>query len=36
MVKEGYIGDMEGSTRARPVLQKAYEDLQDLAEMENN
>ncbi|HEX6124332.1 MAG TPA: DNA translocase FtsK [Pyrinomonadaceae bacterium] len=32
MVKEGYIGDMDGSTRARPVLQKAYEDLQDLAE----
>jgi DNA segregation ATPase FtsK/SpoIIIE, S-DNA-T family len=36
MVKEGYIGDMDGSSRARPVLQKAYEDLQDLAEMENN
>ncbi|HVF30934.1 MAG TPA: DNA translocase FtsK 4TM domain-containing protein [Pyrinomonadaceae bacterium] len=35
MVKEGYIGDMDGSTRARPVLQKAYEDLQDLAEMES-
>jgi S-DNA-T family DNA segregation ATPase FtsK/SpoIIIE len=34
MVKEGYIGDMDGSTRARPVLSKAYEDLQDLAEME--
>ena len=33
MVKEGYIGDMDGSTRARPVLQKAYEDLQDLEEM---
>ena len=33
MVKEGYIGDMDGSTRARPVLAKAYEDLQDLAEM---
>jgi S-DNA-T family DNA segregation ATPase FtsK/SpoIIIE len=33
MVKEGYIGDMDGSTRARPVLQKAYDDLQDLAEM---
>jgi S-DNA-T family DNA segregation ATPase FtsK/SpoIIIE len=33
MVKEGYIGDMDGSTRARPVLQKAYEDLQDIAEM---
>ncbi len=35
MVKEGYIGDMDGSTRARPVLQKAYEDLHDLAEMNN-
>jgi S-DNA-T family DNA segregation ATPase FtsK/SpoIIIE len=33
MVKEGYIGDMDGSTRARPVLSKAYEDLQDVAEM---
>ena len=33
MVREGYIGDMDGSTRARPVLSKAYEDLQDLAEM---
>ena len=35
MVREGYIGEMDGSTRARPVLQKAYEDLQDLSEMEN-
>lgn len=35
MVKEGYIGDMDGSSRARPVLQKAYEDLQDISEMEN-
>lgn len=35
MVKEGYIGDMDGSTRARPVLSKAYEDLQDLSEMES-
>ncbi|MEQ1764750.1 MAG: FtsK/SpoIIIE domain-containing protein, partial [Pyrinomonadaceae bacterium] len=33
MVKEGYIGDMDGSTRARPVLQKAYEDLADVQEM---
>ncbi len=32
MVREGYIGEMDGSTRARPVLPKAYEDLQDLAE----
>ena len=30
MVREGYIGDMDGSTRARPVLAKAYEDLQDI------
>ncbi len=36
MVKEGYIGDMDGSTRARPILQKAYEDLQDIAEMEQS
>jgi S-DNA-T family DNA segregation ATPase FtsK/SpoIIIE len=35
MVREGYIGEMEGSTRARPILQKAYEDLQDLEEMES-
>ena len=35
MVREGYIGDMDGSTRARPVLQKAYEDLQDISEMED-
>lgn len=32
MVREGYIGEMDGSTRARPVLPKAYEDLQDVAE----
>ncbi len=36
MVREGYIGDMDGSTRARPVLQKAYEDLQDVVEMGEN
>jgi len=30
MVREGYIGEMDGSTRARPILQKAYEDLQDM------
>jgi S-DNA-T family DNA segregation ATPase FtsK/SpoIIIE len=33
MVREGYIGDMDGSTRARPILSKAYEDLQDYEEM---
>ncbi|HSK72209.1 MAG TPA: DNA translocase FtsK, partial [Pyrinomonadaceae bacterium] len=32
MVKEGYIGDMDGSSRARPILQKAYDDLQDIEE----
>ncbi|MEO7659307.1 MAG: DNA translocase FtsK, partial [Pyrinomonadaceae bacterium] len=35
MVREGYIGEMDGSTRARPILAKAYEDLQDIEEMEN-
>ncbi|MBK8813183.1 MAG: DNA translocase FtsK [Acidobacteria bacterium] len=33
MVREGYIGEMDGSTRARPILQKAYDDLADLEEM---
>ncbi|MFM9903293.1 MAG: DNA translocase FtsK [Pyrinomonadaceae bacterium] len=32
MVREGYIGEMDGSTRARSVLSKAYEDLQDINE----
>ncbi|MBP6004379.1 MAG: DNA translocase FtsK 4TM domain-containing protein [Pyrinomonadaceae bacterium] len=32
MVREGYIGEMDGSTRARPILQRAYEDMQDIAE----
>ena len=32
MVREGYIGDMDGSTRARPILPKAYEDLQEAEE----
>ena len=32
MVKEGYIGEMDGSKRARPILQKAYDDLQELEE----
>lgn len=35
MVREGYIGDMDGSSRARPILQKAYDDLQDIEEQEN-
>ncbi|HXF42563.1 MAG TPA: DNA translocase FtsK 4TM domain-containing protein [Pyrinomonadaceae bacterium] len=33
MVAEGYIGEMDNSTRARPVLPKAYEDIADLEEM---
>jgi len=32
MVREGMIGEMDGSTRARPVLQKALDELQDVAE----
>ncbi|MGI8786324.1 MAG: DNA translocase FtsK [Pyrinomonadaceae bacterium] len=32
MVREGYIGEMDGSKRARPILQKAFDDLQDLDE----
>ena len=32
MVREGYIGDMDGSTRARPILQKTYDDLQEAEE----
>ncbi len=35
MVREGYIGDQDGSSRARPILQKAYDDLQDIEEQEN-
>jgi S-DNA-T family DNA segregation ATPase FtsK/SpoIIIE len=33
MVREGYIGEMDGSTRARPILAKAYDDLKDYEEM---
>jgi S-DNA-T family DNA segregation ATPase FtsK/SpoIIIE len=32
MVREGYIGEMDGSSRARPILQKAYDDLQESEE----
>jgi len=32
MVREGYIGEMDGSKRARPILQKAYDDLQEAEE----
>ncbi len=30
MVREGYIGEMDGSTRARPILQAAYDALEQL------
>ena len=29
MVGKGYIGEMDGSSRARPILQKAFDDLQE-------
>jgi len=32
MVREGYIGEMDGSTRARPILEKAYEALSEADE----
>ncbi len=32
MVREGYIGEMDGSKRARPILQKAFDDLQEAEE----
>ncbi len=32
MVHEGYIGDMDGDSRARQIMQKAYDDLQELEE----
>jgi S-DNA-T family DNA segregation ATPase FtsK/SpoIIIE len=32
MVHEGYIGDMDGSSRARPIMQKAYDALQEVEE----
>ena len=32
MVREGFIGEMDGAARARPILEKAYEYLQDLEE----
>ncbi|MGI8639360.1 MAG: DNA translocase FtsK [Pyrinomonadaceae bacterium] len=32
MAHEGYIGEMDGSKRARPILQKAYDDLQEAEE----
>ncbi|MCZ2391422.1 MAG: DNA translocase FtsK [Acidobacteria bacterium] len=35
LARDGYIGEMDNSTRARTVLTKAIEEVQDLAEMEN-
>ncbi|CAN5346658.1 hypothetical protein BH20ACI1_BH20ACI1_01320 [soil metagenome] len=32
MAAEGYIGEMDGSKRARPILQKAIDDLQEFEE----
>ena len=32
MVREGYIGEMDGSKRGRPIMQKAFDDLQEAAE----
>ncbi len=32
LVADGFIGDMDGSKRARPVLPKAYETLQEIEE----
>lgn len=32
LVAEGFIGDMDGSKRARPVLQKAYDAVQEIEE----
>ncbi len=32
MMREGYIGEIDGSKRARPILQKAYDDLQESVE----
>ncbi len=33
MVARGYVGEMDGAARARPVLPKAYEELADMMEM---
>ena len=36
LVAEGYIGEMDGSKRARPVTEKAYRALQELSEQEDD
>ena len=35
MVREGYIGEMDGSSRARPILEKAYEYLEGYDSADN-
>ncbi len=35
MVREGYIGEMDGSSRARPILEKAYEFLEGYDSADN-
>jgi S-DNA-T family DNA segregation ATPase FtsK/SpoIIIE len=35
MVREGYIGEMDGSKRVRPILQKAFVDLQQTEKDKN-
>ena len=35
MVREGFIGEMDGAARARPILPKAYEALQENSEQDN-
>jgi DNA segregation ATPase FtsK/SpoIIIE, S-DNA-T family len=35
MVREGFIGEMDGSSRARPILEKAYEALESAESMED-
>ena len=35
MVAEGYIGEMDGTARARPVTSKAYEAIQDMSEQDS-
>jgi DNA segregation ATPase FtsK/SpoIIIE, S-DNA-T family len=35
MVREGFIGEMDGSSRARPILEKAYEALESAESLED-
>ncbi|MBX7174316.1 MAG: DNA translocase FtsK 4TM domain-containing protein [Pyrinomonadaceae bacterium] len=35
MVREGYIGEMDGASRARPILEKAYEFLEGYDSADN-